>query len=327
MSLFDACLMMEQAGRRLAAAPLAEAVVTLRVLGELGGDRAARQWIDKVRDGKTILVLALQQARSGESQLVPGGAVAQGILTFDGREVAIEVPGEPLAAPSTLGGAALGVFVPGRGERHVIGSSADAQRIWAAGIEEWKLLTAAALIGLSREALGMAAAYATQRIAFGQPIGANQGIAHPLADDVIDADGAAMLLWWTLARDGGQAPGGGGDGIDAVLVDQPNGDPLRRAFAAHLRRLRSDERIRYAALSSPRQGLGAGAGRSSGGTGSRRPPSATRRGCEPARSRAGGNRLRSTSRWTGTRRGNARLVSAHPRSEEAYSARSLLRVP
>src|SRR5579862_2908493 len=54
MSLFDACLMMEQAGRRLAAAPLAESVVTLRVLGELGGDRA-RQWIDKVRDGKTIL--------------------------------------------------------------------------------------------------------------------------------------------------------------------------------------------------------------------------------------------------------------------------------
>ena len=47
----------------------------------------------------------------------------------------------------------------------------------------------------------MAAAYASERIAFGQPIGANQGIAHPLANDVIDADGGALLLWWTLARD------------------------------------------------------------------------------------------------------------------------------
>jgi alkylation response protein AidB-like acyl-CoA dehydrogenase len=197
MGLFDACLMMEQAGRRLASAPLAESVVALRMLGELGGD-AARSWIDKVRDGKTLLTLALQPVQAGETQLVPGGAVAQGILTFDGRTVAIETPAAALSAPATLGCAALGVFQPGRGERQVISSSADAPRVWAAGIEEWKLLTTAALVGLAREALSMASAYARERIAFGQPIGANQGIAHKLADDVIDADGAAMLLWWTL---------------------------------------------------------------------------------------------------------------------------------
>src|SRR3546814_14745672 len=49
MSLFDCCLMMEQAGRRLASAPLAEAVVALRRLGELGRD-IAKQWIDQDRD-------------------------------------------------------------------------------------------------------------------------------------------------------------------------------------------------------------------------------------------------------------------------------------
>jgi 3-oxochol-4-en-24-oyl-CoA dehydrogenase len=197
MGLFDACLMMEQAGRRLAAAPLAESVVALRILGELGGE-AARSWIEKVRDGKTVLTLALHPVQAGEAQLVPGGAVAQGILTFDGRTVAIETPAATLSAPATLGGVAIGVFQPGRGERQVISNSADAQRIWAAGIEEWKLLTSAALVGLAREALSMASAYARERMAFGQPIGANQGIAHKLADDVIDADGAAMLLWWTL---------------------------------------------------------------------------------------------------------------------------------
>jgi alkylation response protein AidB-like acyl-CoA dehydrogenase len=197
MSLFDACVMMEQAGRRLAPAPLAEAVVALRVLGELGGD-TARAWIDKLHDGETVLTLALHQTRPGETQLVPGGAVAKGILTFDGREVAIEISGAPLATPETLGGAALGAFIPGRGERQVIASNADAARIWASAIEEWKLLTASALIGLAQESLSMAAAYACERIAFGQPIGANQGIAHPLAKDVIDADGARMFLWWTL---------------------------------------------------------------------------------------------------------------------------------
>jgi len=197
MSLFDTCLMMEQAGRRLASAPLAEAVVALRILGELGGE-TARGWIDRVRDGETLLTLALQKTRPGEPQLVPGGAVAQGILTFDGTEIAIETPAAAPGAPETLGGIATGLFEPGKGERIVIASNADVARIWAAGIEEWKLLTSAATIGLAREALTMAAAYASERIAFGQPIGANQGIAHPLADDVIDADGAAMLLWWTL---------------------------------------------------------------------------------------------------------------------------------
>ncbi len=197
MGLFDACLMMEQAGRRLASAPLAESVVAIRILGELGGE-AARNWIEKVRDGTTVLTIALTPVRSGETQLVPGGAVAQGILTFDGRTVAIEIPNAPLAAPATLGGAAIGSFQPGRSERQVISSSADAPRIWSAAIEEWKLLTTAALVGLSREALSIASGYARERMAFGQPIGANQGIAHKLADDVIDADGAAMLLWWTL---------------------------------------------------------------------------------------------------------------------------------
>jgi alkylation response protein AidB-like acyl-CoA dehydrogenase len=197
MSLFDACLMMEQAGRRLAPAPLAESVVALRVLGELGGD-TARKWIDAVRDGETVLTLALHETRPGEPQLVPGGAAARGVLTFDGKEVAIEVPGAPLEAPSTLGGSAIGVFKPGRGERQVIASNADAAKIWAAAVEEWKLLTSAALIGLTQEALSMAAAYACERVAFGQPIGANQGLAHPLANDVIDADGAQLYLWWTL---------------------------------------------------------------------------------------------------------------------------------
>src|ERR1700722_8432050 len=54
MGLFDACLMMEQAGRRLASVPLAESVVALRILGEIGGD-TARKWIDRVRDGETLL--------------------------------------------------------------------------------------------------------------------------------------------------------------------------------------------------------------------------------------------------------------------------------
>ena len=209
MSLFDTCLMMEQAGRRLAPAPLAEAVVALRILGEAGGE-AAHAWIEKVRNGG-VLTLALHQAAPGKTQLVPGGAAASGILTFDGKELAIEVPAAPLDAPFTLGGNAIGSFTPGQGERVVISSNADAAKIWAAGVEEWKILTAAALIGMAREVLTMASAYASERIAFGQPIGTYQGISHKLADDIIEADGAAMLLWQTLRHIADGAPTAGAD--------------------------------------------------------------------------------------------------------------------
>ena len=197
MSLFDACLMMEQAGRRLAPVPLAESLVALRVLGQ-DGSPVAREWIAKARNEGVVLALALRSVADGKPQLVPGGAVADGILTFNGQELAIEIPARPLEAPLTLGGAALGVFMPGQGERLVLSGNSDAAAIWAAGIEEWKLLTSAALIGLAREAVEMGAAYACEREAFGQPIGTYQGIAHPLANDVIDADGAALLHMWTL---------------------------------------------------------------------------------------------------------------------------------
>jgi alkylation response protein AidB-like acyl-CoA dehydrogenase len=209
MSLFDACLMMEQAGRRLAPVPLAESLVALRILGEVGGD-VARDWIAKVRNQGAVLTLALKSIEDGKPQLVPGGAVANGILTFDGSVLAIELPGATLDAPLTLGGAALGAFTPNQCTRIVLSSNADARRIWEAGIEEWKLLTSAALIGLSREAVEMAAVYACEREAFGQPIGTYQGIAHPLANDIIDADGAAMLQMWTLRQlaDGAADAGG-----------------------------------------------------------------------------------------------------------------------
>ena len=64
----------------------------------------------------------------------------------------------------------------------LLASGAAARKIFAAGIEEWKLLIAAQLAGLGREAVKLAAAYASQRKQFGQFIGTFQAISHPLAD-------------------------------------------------------------------------------------------------------------------------------------------------
>ncbi|MEY2926598.1 MAG: hypothetical protein RL367_1075, partial [Pseudomonadota bacterium] len=197
MSVFDATLLMEQAGRRLAAAPIAEAVVATRILSECDSD-VARHWVGRSGDGSAILTMALRHTRPGKAQLIPGAGAASAILVFDGDELAIVVPDTALDTPLTLGGAAIGRFDPDSGTRHIVAQGPDAARIWAAGIEEWKLLMAAALIGLSHQALTMAAAYACERTQFGVLIGTHQGISHPLANDVIDADAAGLLLSWTL---------------------------------------------------------------------------------------------------------------------------------
>ena len=60
MSLLDAALIAEEAGRNLAPAPVIESIVAARLLAELGGEGLA--WCDKVVAGEVIVVLALHEA-------------------------------------------------------------------------------------------------------------------------------------------------------------------------------------------------------------------------------------------------------------------------
>jgi alkylation response protein AidB-like acyl-CoA dehydrogenase len=66
-----------------------------------------------------------------------------------------------------------------------------------------KLLTGAVAIGCARASLGYAAQYATEREAFGKPIGAFQAISFRIADMAIEIDAARLTLWraaWKLDR-------------------------------------------------------------------------------------------------------------------------------
>jgi alkylation response protein AidB-like acyl-CoA dehydrogenase len=64
-----------------------------------------------------------------------------------------------------------------------------------AAVEEWKLLTAAALAGLAREAIRIASAYASERLQFGQLIGTYQSVSHPLADIAVWIDASKLSVW------------------------------------------------------------------------------------------------------------------------------------
>lgn len=123
-------------------------------------------------------------------------AVAQAVIARHGDEVVLltiaqgERKGEP-----NLGATPMAELPLGKAARKVLSNGPAALMVFAQALEEWKLLLAAALSGLAREAIRLASAYACERVAFGQPIGTYQGISYPLADLICDVDGGKYLTW------------------------------------------------------------------------------------------------------------------------------------
>jgi alkylation response protein AidB-like acyl-CoA dehydrogenase len=88
----------------------------------------------------------------------------------------------------------LAIVAPGGGGVP-LASGPDALDRHAEALAERSLLSAAWLIGAAREAIAMAAAYASQRRQFGKPIGAFQAVAHPLANAVTEIEAGQLLVW------------------------------------------------------------------------------------------------------------------------------------
>jgi alkylation response protein AidB-like acyl-CoA dehydrogenase len=134
--------------------------------------------------------------------------VADALVGLDGDALVLVTRGSAVhPTPPNLGSSPVARWnlsaAPPGGERRVLASGAEARRWFETALDEWRLLTAAALAGLARRSVEIAAAYATERIQFDRPIAAFQGIAHPLANAVTDAEGARLLVWyavWSIAK-------------------------------------------------------------------------------------------------------------------------------
>jgi alkylation response protein AidB-like acyl-CoA dehydrogenase len=195
MSLFDGLLVAELAGRHLASVPLVECLVAARLLAMAGGD-AAGDLLSRIGEGTAIVTIALRPVSGAEPQLVPAGAVADGVICLDGSTLYLVMAEE---GPALEAGHALPLARWRlNGSRILLASGDVAVQAYQSAIEEWKLLTAATLGGLARAALEQAAAYACERHAFDRPIGSFQGLAHPLADAVTNVDGGRLALWQAI---------------------------------------------------------------------------------------------------------------------------------
>jgi alkylation response protein AidB-like acyl-CoA dehydrogenase len=207
LGLFDAGVLMEEAGRTLASGPLAETLVATRLLGLLGGQE---DLLANAISGEAVVTIAMQDLAEFPSQWVAGGSVAEAVVARKGGDVVlIPVPAEARIAEPTLAATAIAQLDLAALPATVLGSGDDALAAFTAGLEEWKILMALALSGLSRAALTMAAEYAGERKAFGVFIGTFQALSHPMADLICEIDSAKFLAWQAMRSiaDGDAAAG------------------------------------------------------------------------------------------------------------------------
>jgi 3-oxochol-4-en-24-oyl-CoA dehydrogenase len=231
MGLLDAAVLMEEVGRTLASGPIAETLVAARLLAVLA-PHANDDLLQRVISGRAIVTIAFHDTTLEPVQWVAGGSVADAVLARDGdRVVLIPIPESARKGEPNLASTPLAELHLGGATRVVLSRDQAGRKAFAEAIEEWKLLTAAALAGLSRESVRLAAAYACERVAFGQPIGTYQAISHPLADLSTDIDGGKYLTWKVI-RDIADAKPDAGAGIS--LVAWWNIDTAGRAVAQAL---------------------------------------------------------------------------------------------
>jgi alkylation response protein AidB-like acyl-CoA dehydrogenase len=194
-SLLDLVLVAEVFGEALAPIPFVESTVCARGLAASGSsvtDALARL------DDPTRMIgtVALRPVVGDAAPLVPAGQVA-GMLYGLHDDCLVVVESPPPAAEAhrgNLGSMPVAHRRLDETSRAVLLDGPAARDSYARALNEWRILTAASLVGLATRALDLGVAYARDRHQFGVPIGSFQSISHSLADAATAVDGSRLLV-------------------------------------------------------------------------------------------------------------------------------------
>jgi alkylation response protein AidB-like acyl-CoA dehydrogenase len=188
-SLLDLALVAEQHGRYVAPAPVVETQVAARLIGRLCGGES--ELVADILAGRRLVTIAVRPACGGRAELVPAGAIADSAVVLVDDAVVLVPLADRVTPVENLGCQPLADVSDVTGEDLARGS--DAVEQFATAIDEWRVLTAAALSGLAARSLEIGVDYVKERKAFDRPLGAFQAVAHRLADRATEVDGAQLL--------------------------------------------------------------------------------------------------------------------------------------
>ncbi len=208
----------EEVGVAIAPVPFVEHTVATRLLAALGATDVLGEGL---LDGTAVATVSPRPVQDGRWWLVPAGAVADVVIGLDDDELVEVRSTPPGSGPLNHGSMPIADRSSVEGERKVLATGDAAHEAFERALDEWRTLTAAALVGIAQRALDMAVAYAHERWQFGRPIGAFQAIQQRLADLPALVEGGRLLA---------HKAAWAGDGGDTGLVDVGNTNTT--AFAA-----------------------------------------------------------------------------------------------
>ncbi|MDT5347792.1 MAG: hypothetical protein QOH91_1079 [Mycobacterium sp.] len=190
-TLVDLTLVAEEIGRVLAPVPWIDHVCAARLLARLsalGAETAG------VADGEQLAALDARLDNVQGARLIPTGSIADHIIVADGDQIVRLTFGTRPAKVDNIGRLPMAWVDPAAADtRTVVAEGPDALASYQRALSEWRLLTAAALVGLVEETMTIAAEFAKTRYTLGVPISTLQGISHPLANMAITVQGGRNL--------------------------------------------------------------------------------------------------------------------------------------
>jgi alkylation response protein AidB-like acyl-CoA dehydrogenase len=161
---------------------------TARKDGEVWRIDGAKYYISGVDEAAAVVVVA----RTGTDEATGRARLSLFVVDTgsDGLE-ATHIPVEIAAPEKQFTLFFDDVVVPGD---RLLGKAGEGLREVFEGLNPERLMSAAVSCGIGRYALDKAAAYARERSVWDRPIGAHQGVAHPLAKAKIELELARLML-------------------------------------------------------------------------------------------------------------------------------------
>ncbi|MFV8054744.1 acyl-CoA dehydrogenase family protein [Mycobacterium sp. 48b] len=193
-TLIDLVVLAEEVGRSLAPVPWIDHIVAARLLSRLGILRNGGEFAEGVVAGTQILAFDPRLGTRAGRRLVPTAGAAQHVIVPQGEHLIRLTLDEPLPNVPNLARLPMAWVDPERHQNKVVlASGLDATVAHRRALDEWRLLTAAALTGVVDETTRVAAEFAKSRFTMGVSIGALQGISHPLANNAIVVESGRNL--------------------------------------------------------------------------------------------------------------------------------------
>jgi alkylation response protein AidB-like acyl-CoA dehydrogenase len=187
-TLVDLTLVAEELGRSLAPVPWIDHVCAARLLARLHASDAA------IVSGEQIVGFDAREVDTTGRRLIASGSVADQVIIRDGDDVVRLTFATRPARVENIARLPMAWVDPAVADtRTVLASGPEALADYRLALDEWRLLTAAALAGLVEETMTIAAEFAKTRYTLGVPIGTLQAISHPLANMAIVVQGGRAL--------------------------------------------------------------------------------------------------------------------------------------